>query len=305
MKRLQLTITLSGILSIFCSTYLFAQVNIDESVLYSIESLSSGKTISASGHSHIVISKKDNSHVLSNWEFQDMGNGFGKLVNTANGYVLSYDPNGIKLGFLYLAEYRDGDSQLWKLKKHSEKEVSIISKLNGWALDIMDNKTKQGSFVIAYPYHGEPNQRWILTKNRTGDMNFTSVSAGLLLAATPLKGGNGSVATQWVDRDALWKIESAEDGYYYVRRPNKDLVLQTSNQKVNSEIAIELWQFEGSDRQKWYFKQYAPEVYEIYDFDEARCLDLILENSTDGAPIITYKPNEGINQRWKLVAYEN
>lgn len=289
-----------SILIVFVMIGMTTNAQIDESFHYKILSATTNKA-AAANNNLLVLRNISNAPTLQ-WTFEKVDGEYGKLINDGLNKVVSYETEGKKLGFLHLTAYKNKDYQLRRIVNEKDGEVSIRSKFNGWAIDIMDDKTAQGSFLIAYDYHGEGNQRWKVQRDSSGRYQFTSVSAGQALGISPQQNTNGAILAQWSASDITtkWKFKPTSDGYYCILDADSGLALQTSNQQVNNDLAVELWDFDGSRAQKCFLEELEGGEVMILTFSKDKALDLMLKKTMEGVPVIAYPVNESKNQQWLL-----
>jgi hypothetical protein len=204
-----------------------------------------------------------------------------------------------------------GQNQLWALKATGTKradgnqEVYILSAQVGQTLDVYGSSTADGASVMAYPYHGGKNQRFVLINLGSTLPAAPQPVLGGLYSLVPtisssqaldVYGANtnaGAKVVNWSAHSSLnqvFYLRGDQEGYYSFENINSGLFLAEKDGKIVQDTGS------ATDSQKW---SYVSERggYRLQNKASDNCITLSSTNA--GTQLVaaksnTQSPNQGI-----------
>lgn len=187
---------------------------------------------------------------------------------------------------------------------------------NGWymivsgnsadrVLDIHDNSKVNGGNLETYTKNNTTNQRFYLQYLNNGYYSIKVLHSGKYLH----KSGSGENVHQWDGYgsfNAQWALESAGNGYYYLRCRNGNYMDNSGGRTTPGNNVI-TYRFNGSAAQKWKFlststtanekRSLADGWYMIESGNSSdRVLDIHNWSMSNAGNLETYKKNQTANQ---------
>ena len=145
------------------------------------------------------------------------------------------------------------------------KCYKIVNKASGKIMDLNNDDSKNGTYVIQSTYEDMVSQQWQFLKLTDGSFNIINRLNGKAL--TSYSSSNGSWVYQWDKKSDMaqrWRIELYNGSFKIINAySNKALDLLNSSMKEDAPIGI--WSFNGGDNQLW-------ELAEVPCEDSPYCL---------------------------------
>ena len=120
----------------------------------------SGDSSSVPNNTNVQVWSDAADSKYNSFDFIKLSNGYYKVKNAASGKCLNVT-GGSPVQKTNVGVYDDNGSiaQQWAVVKNGSG-YSLISRCNGYALDLAEGKTANGSNVEVYPVLNNANQRW-------------------------------------------------------------------------------------------------------------------------------------------------
>lgn len=191
-------------------------------------------------------------------------------------YVLTLrDGNATDINTVHLWQWKNDNSQKWKVT-HTDGKIVIRSMVdNDYVLDVKDYVYSNETEIIVYTFHGSDNQLWVPEKQKNG--SYVLLTAGDTGFCLDLHNGNAindgfiKLYEAHKGEPQQWKFEKVSstpaktqppkangnagdipDGEYVVRfGPNTNYVLTLRDGEANNANSVHLWQWKNDNSQKW------------------------------------------------------
>ncbi len=131
------------------------------------------------------------------------------------------------------------------------KCYKIVNKVSGKILDLINDDSKNGTYVVQSTYEDMASQQWQFLKLYDGSFNIINRLNGKPL--TSYSSSNGSWVYQWdkkIDMAQRWRIEFY-NGSFRIINAYSNKALDLLNSSLNEDAAIGIWSFHGGDNQLW------------------------------------------------------
>jgi hypothetical protein len=108
----------------------------------------------------------------------------------------------------------------------------------------------------------------------------------------------------------VWTYHGGPNQNYYIKEEGKDTYLIISNAKgftvkipenATENSSMEVGPILGEAKEKWVLNPVGQGCYSIASAVSGKVLDLFNERSSDGTPVIQWKPTGRKNQLWKII----
>ena len=179
-------------------------------------------------------------------------------VCVANGNVSQYEAHG-------------GDNQKWYLKECGDGYYYIISKANGWYLDVDKGQGKDCQNIQVYTGHGEKSQKF----------KFSN-----------LQSTTGS--------------RTIKDGIYHIKsQVASNRLLEVPNNQTNNDVKIQTGVNKNLASQKFQVTYQKDGTYIITAIHSGKALDVQYGNGKNGTPVLQYAKHGGASQKWVILENSN
>jgi hypothetical protein len=175
-----------------------------------------------------------------------------------------------------------GTSILLGAERTASQPVTIINKLSGKALEVMNSSTDQGARIQQVTRNGAPNQRWFIKRTNFSKymtipgvifreahrywptfLRFPRVAysviadhSGLCLDIVNGSTDNGVAVQQPVEnggKSNLWAFIRDDEGFNFIVNLYSGQVLDVADNSLKNYAAVQQYPFNGSDSQRWQF----------------------------------------------------
>jgi Predicted nucleotide-binding protein containing TIR-like domain/Ricin-type beta-trefoil lectin domain-like len=182
----------------------------------------------------------------------------------------------------------------------ADKEFRIPSDLHGLVYPTFDpNETAQVATQAACQQIRRQIER--LAGRRL--YHVTNKNSGKCLDVEAWRRKPGAGIVQWSyhgGTNQLWRLERAEDRFYYIRSDHSDLYLTAPEANNGPQIQQQELGRNG-DRQQWEFISLPGETYRVTPrFDDELCLAVESESTENGADIVVSKWKHQAPYEWWL-----
>lgn len=116
---------------------------------------------------------------------------------------------------------------------------------------------------------------------------------------------DGASIVQWSKSggdNQRWKLEHAENGYYYIIFQHSGKVLDVSEGNTEDGASIVQWSKSGGDNQKWKLEDAGDGFYYLVAKHSGKVLDVAEGSTEDGATLIQWTKTGDDNQKWRINA---
>lgn len=118
------------------------------------------------------------------------------IKSVMNGKVVDV-PWETDLDVVHMWEQHNGVNQQWFMRKVSNGNFSVISRLTGKCLEIEDHLAVDGARVRQANFAGTPNQQWIVTRLDGGKYRIHNRHSGKCLDVLGWNHENKAAIGQW------------------------------------------------------------------------------------------------------------
>ncbi|XP_078664367.1 uncharacterized protein LOC144907321 [Branchiostoma floridae x Branchiostoma belcheri] len=202
---------------------------------------------------------------------------------------------------VYTMKTEGAENQLWK---YDSETGELVSRLNGYRVDVSGGYAFDGAKIINYPTNNAPNQNWVFKPDgsiQSGlgdqwvlDVEGANTNAGTHVILYQRKDGGPSINQQW---DIVPYVPTTG---FYIRSALNDCYLQIADgsDKTSAPLCIGnkpgvpradhrylLWKYNKKDRTI---------CSELNDY----AVDVQGGSAENSVKIIAYPCHEGANQQW-------
>lgn len=211
-----------------------------------------------------------------------------------------------------LGSYRKSDSQRYQLLVQTDGSYVIQNTASGLVLDVQNGQAGNGAVVQQYPSNGTDAQRWFLRDAGNGyyiqsalgnwvlDVSGAATSDGTPIT---LYSPNGSDAqkfmvagTKEVPVDTPQRISSGIDD---------TMVVDLSGASASNGASIQLYPWNESDAQLFYFREVGNGIYEIESAATGKVVEVSGGQITDGSKVAQYSRNGTKSQHWTVQFHQD
>ena len=240
----------------------------DRDNTYTIESLLSGKVLTADGSGNVCVRGRSNSD--SQYWTAEIGNGKVILSNVANGKVLDISGGSTNNGANVQTYKANGTAaQSFKLVGCSSFEAGaytvLLASARSKALDVSSGSRSNGANIQIWDSNGSGAQKWYVTANSDGTYSFQNCRSKKYLDVLNAQGASGANVQQWQGNGSVaqrWRVEYTGNGGFAIRSAlNPSLVLDVSGGSTANGANVQIYAANGSAAQSYTFAQtsYSPE----------------------------------------------
>ena len=212
-----------------------------------------------------------------------------------------------------LFNYTGAENQKWNVKYLGDGYYSITSFMdNNKSLDVLCASTLAGANVQLFTYKGGDNQKWIIKDAGDGYFYIVAKNSGLHLdvyKGAPVNGTNIQVFTARTTVNQKFKFEQVveekpvktiEDGTYVIKSAlNDNMVLDVAYKSTADGANVQLFNYTGSNNQKWNVKYLGDGYYSITTaMSDNMSLDVLCASTMAGANVQIFTYKGGDNQKW-------
>ena len=244
----------------------------DRDNTYTIESLLTGKVLTADGSGNVCV--RDLSRSDSQYWTAEIGNGKVILLNVANGKVLDISGGSTNNGANVQAYKANGTvAQSFKLVGCSPFEAGtytvLLSSARSKALDVSSGSRFNGANIQIWDSNGSGAQKWYVTANSDGTYCFQNCRSKKFLDVLNGQGASGANVQQWQGNGNIaqrWRVEYTGNGGFVIRSAlNSSLVLDVSGGSIANGANVQIYTENGSAAQSYTFIQtsYSPEPVDL------------------------------------------
>ena len=212
-----------------------------------------------------------------------------------------------------LFNYTGADNQKWNVKHLGNGYYSITTAMdNNKSLDVYRGSTEAGANVQLFTYKGGDNQQWIIKDAGDGYYYIVAKNSGLQLdiyRANAVNEANIQVFTARTTANQKFKFEpvkeelpekTVEDGTYVIQSSlNENMVLDVAYKSTANGANVQLFNYTGSNNQKWNVKYLGDGYYSITTaMSDSMSLDVYCASTVSGANVQLFTYKGGDNQQW-------
>lgn len=245
---------------------------VDRDNTYTIESLVSGKVLTADENGNVCVRSLTNDDSQL-WTAQ-IDNGCAVFASVATGKVLDAaggsTSNGTNIG-TYASN--GTAAQAFKLTACSlvDSGTYIIAAASNRSkvLDVSSGSRSNGANVQLWSSNGSGAQKWNVSANSDGTVSIQNCRSKKYLDVLNAQGVSGANVQQWQGNGSPaqhWRIDYVSGGSFAIRSAiNDSLVLDVYGGALNDGANIQIYAANGSDAQRFYFAQtsYTPEAVDL------------------------------------------
>lgn len=244
----------------------------DRDNTYTVETLVSGKVLTADEDGNVCVRSFDNSDAQL-WTAQ-IDKGGVNFVNVATGKVLDavggstsngtnirmYDSNGTAAQSFKLSACSLVDSGTYTIAASSNRSK---------VLDVASGSRSNGANVQLWSSNGSGAQKWNVSVNSDGTVSIQNCRSKKYLDVLNAQGASGANVQQWQGNGSSaqrWRVDYVGGGSFAIRSAlNDSLVLDVNGGALNDGANIQIYAANGSDAQGFYFAQtsYTPEAVDL------------------------------------------
>lgn len=303
------------------------EVDVQDGVYAIASAMNTTKLLHVSGNSWddyaVMELWDDNSESIASELFyiEKQENGSYKITSYNSGKVLDAGSEEDKMGTQVIQmPYVGSESQQWYFEV-TESGNYYIRNAAGTYLDCEGANADSGTHILNFSKNDGLNQQWKLYYNGCVDVNGmirpgyytinSAISASRVLAAENKESGTPVALYTAEDLESqMVYIEQQEEDWYKISFVNSEVCLDVQGASAEPGAVLEVWNFEWSDAQKWYFEPAENGAFYLKSY-LGTYVDLYNWETTDGTPISMYEFTGEQNQQWWLmphnmwVFYEN
>lgn len=244
----------------------------DRDNTYAVESLVSGKVLTADEDGNVCVRSFDNGDAQL-WTAQ-IDKGGINFVNVATGKVLDaaggstrngtnirlYDSNGTLAQSFKLSACSLVDSGTYVIAAASNRSK---------VLDVASGSRSNGANVQLWSSNDSGAQKWNVSVNSDGSISIQNCRSKKYLDVLNAQGASGANVQQWQGNGSSaqrWRVDYVGGGSFVIRSAlNDSLVLDVNGGALNDGANIQIYAANGSDAQGFYFAQtsYTPEAVNL------------------------------------------
>lgn len=244
----------------------------DRDNTYTVETLASGKVLTADEDGNVCVRSFDNSDAQL-WTAQ-IDKGGVNFVNVATDKVLDavggstsngsnirmYDSNGTAAQSFKLSACSLVDSGTYTIAASSNRSK---------VLDVASGSRSNGANVQLWSSNGSGAQKWNVSVNSDGTVSIQNCRSKKYLDVLNAQGASGANVQQWQGNGSSaqrWRVDYVGGGSFVIRSAlNDSLVLDVNGGALNDGANIQIYAANGSDAQGFYFAQtsYTPEAVDL------------------------------------------
>lgn len=244
----------------------------DRDNTYTVESLVSGKVLTADEDGNVCVRSFDNADAQL-WTAQ-IDKGGVNFVNVATGKVLdavggstsngtnirTYDSNGTLAQSFKLSACSLVDSGTYVIAAASNRSK---------VLDVASGSRSNGANVQLWSSNDYGAQKWNVSVNSDGTISIQNCRSKKYLDVLNAQGASGANVQQWQGNGSAaqrWRVDYVGGGSFVIRSAlNDSLVLDVKGGALNDGANIQIYAANGSDVQGFYFAQtsYTPEAVDL------------------------------------------
>lgn len=244
----------------------------DRDNTYTVESLVSGKVLTADEDGNVCVRSFDNGDAQL-WTAQ-IDKGGVNFVNVATGKVLDaaggstrngtnirqYDSNGTLAQSFKLSACSLVDSGTYVIAATSNRSK---------VLDVASGSRSNGANVQLWSSNDSGAQKWNVSINSDGSISIQNCRSKKYLDVLNAQGASGANVQQWQGNGSSaqrWRVDYVGGGSFVIRSSlNDSLVLDVNGGALNDGANIQIYAANGSDAQGFYFAQtsYTPEAVDL------------------------------------------
>ena len=244
----------------------------DRDNTYTVESLVSGKVLTADEDGNVCVRSFDNADAQL-WTAQ-IDKGGINFVNVATGKVLdaaggstsngtnirTYDFNGTLAQSFKLSTCSLVDSGTYVIAAASNRSK---------VLDVASGSRSNGANVQLWSSNDSGAQKWNVSVNSDGTISIQNCRSKKYLDVLNAQGASGANVQQWQGNGSAaqrWLVDYVGGGSFVIRSAlNGSLVLDVNGGALNDGANIQIYTANGSDAQGFYFAQtsYTPEAVDL------------------------------------------
>ena len=244
----------------------------DRDNTYTVESLVSGKVLTADEDGNVCVRSFDNADAQL-WTAQ-IDKGGVNFVNVATGKVLdaaggstsngtnirTYDSNGTLTQSFKLSACSLVDSGTYVIAAASNRSK---------VLDVASGSRSNGANVQLWSSNDSGAQKWNVSVNSDGTISIQNCRSKKYLDVLNAQGASGANVQQWQGNGSAaqrWCVDYVGGGSFVIHSALSDsLVLDVNGGALNDGANIQIYAANGSDAQGFYFAQtsYTPEAVDL------------------------------------------
>lgn len=244
----------------------------DRDNTYTVESLVSGKVLTADEDGNVCVRSFDNAGAQL-WTAQ-IDKGGVNFVNVATGKVLdavggstsngtnirTYDSNGTLAQSFKLSACSLVDSGTYVIAAAFNRSK---------VLDVASGSRSNGANVQLWSSNDSGAQKWNVSVNSDGTISIQNCRSKKYLDVLNAQGASGANVQQWQGNGTAaqrWRVDYVGGGSFVICSAlNDSLVLDVNGGELNDGANIQVYAANGSDAQGFYFAQtsYTPEAVDL------------------------------------------
>ena len=232
------------------------------------------------------------------WSFELVDNGeFYKIKQQSSNMVLTVNSVN-KDTQCIISKDQNLDGQKWKIIKNGNSYI-ILSKLNGWVLDIKGGILKSGSIIQCHQYNNTSAQIFILIQNPYNIVNqdmsgeYVIINNDLILSSA---GKNIRDNIKVSNSGINWFKLEKQDNYYIIKNIKTGYILDAQNGETASGTNIWQYRNNNTDAQKWFLIRNNNQTYSIVN----KLNGLVLNVSGNNVNVININ-NKNKQSQWILL----
>lgn len=244
----------------------------DRDNTYTVESLVSGKVLTADEDGNVCVRSFDNGDAQL-WTAQ-IDKGGVNFVNVATGKVLDAAGGSTRNGTNIRMYDSNGTlAQSFKLSACSliDSGTYVISTASNRSkvLDVASGSRSNGANVQLWSSNDSGAQKWNVSVNSDGSISIQNCRSKKYLDVLNAQGASGANVQQWQGNGSSaqrWRVDYVGGGSFVIRSSlNDSLVLDVNGGALNDGANIQIYAANGSDAQGFYFAQtsYTPEAVDL------------------------------------------
>ena len=244
----------------------------DRDNTYTVETLVSGKVLTADEDGNVCVRSFDNSDDQL-WTAQ-IDKGGVNFVNVATGKVLDAVGGSTSNGTnIRMYGFNGTAAQSFKLSAcplvDSGTYTIAASSNRSKVLDVASGSRSNGANVQLWSSNGSGAQKWNVSVNSDGTVSIQNCRSKKYLDVLNAQGASGANVQQWQGNGSSaqrWRVDYVGGGSFVIRSAlNDSLVLDVNGGALNDGANIQIYAANGSDAQGFYFAQtsYTPEAVDL------------------------------------------
>ena len=212
-----------------------------------------------------------------------------------------------------LFNYTGSNNQKWNVKYLNNGYYSIKTAMSdSMSLDVFCASTLPGANVQLFTYKGGDNQQWIIKDAGDGYYYIVDKNSKMHLDVYKGSSSNGTNIQVFTPRTTVNQkfkfekevieepVKTIEDGTYVIKSAlNENMVLDVAYKSVSNGANVQLFNYTGSNNQKWNVKYLNNGYYSIKTaMSDSMSLDVFCASTLPGANVQLFTYKGGDNQQW-------